>query len=318
MVDVAAAQQDLALLAEVAQDARVLTRVVFGLSLDPEPVLIRVATDRDVETTVRDGARRWIASLAGMTLVEYDLGHRLEPADIGVLEVADEPAADDLVAALVGIANMPELSNADTLGKVEFIVTTLTDRQGQMVSLVKRVTSGRFLLREGRMHRLVFRDRTFTSVEEDIVQFDDEYHFALAGSHLFIGNQFQFESLFDYIPKRLQLAQETVRGLATQLPVSNESLFVEYLSSDRRYFRKLESVRRRGLLGAVTFAELEEFCVAKRLGFTFAESVAGGRVLLVQPGPEWRRSLLALLDDDNLNSNLSGSDYEANSKRRRP
>ena len=301
----------------MGEDTPLNIGLVFGISLEPNLVLLRVPTEDAIEQRVRMGAIAWLCDLGRLDKHSYNVGHRLSETEMAVAAVDEIPLAETLMEALGGFAFLPELADTNEMAKVTFVVTLLWKADGKRCALVRRVTPGRFLLKRKGAWRAILSNGSFQTFDEEVVQLDDRHDLVLWDNSIFVVAQESFEALFGLGQIKHEHVAGVLQALCERLPVSDPDAFVALMASDRRYFRKLESIRSRNLLDGRTVEHIEAFVLSQELGIVFIDHPDKGRVIRVDTSPQFRQALMALLDDDNLSSGFSGFDYEANSKRQR-
>lgn len=287
--------------------------VAFMVGVGNEALVWRISLADDVTARFLAGTRKYATTLQNSAPIPYQVGNTPGPAEIPFVD--DDATVQATIDLVTPIRLLEEFDVGSLpLSHVDGVVTRIEAEDGRALTLFRRVTSGRFLLKRSGVYRLVYRSGVFNQIDEDVVQLDDRHDCAHWDGYTLISRVDGFERLFGFDVLKEVRAEETLSILAGALPVSNSEAFVRELGSDRRYYGKLESIRRRQIHDRVQMEQLEEFCVARGIALGFEDSDLGKRVIVFETGPEWRSIYLGVMDDDHLFSELTQTQYRATSK----
>lgn len=265
-----------------------------------------------IDTDLRDGMRRPLVRvarrLAQAEQMPFDMGFEPRPDQVSVIPVSDI-AAHALLSSVLDIDAVPDLGESEDLPPNPVMYALVVDSKGVRATFLRK--SGQFQLAKRR--RLVgLLDRAqMKAYTGAVYTFDGQVDAVLFGDHLVVVNPAPFKDLFsDAAAIQAQFDQD-VKTLNAQLPIANLKAFEDVCSKNPRMMTKLSRAMKRPYFPKLTLADLEDLIQRKGLDPGLVDPKGN----LVFDGDIQRRwTILKMLDDDYLESKMTSSDYEVNSK----
>lgn len=292
------------------------TVVILGGGHPSRRDVAKMTLESEVANEIFQGAADWLRSLADTDLIRYEVGNfYVAESDSAYLRLEDLGDSASLLTQITDIHRVPSYSNDSELLHSASFLAVVVQSTGQQLVLFKHLTPTFILNRSGMRHRFLHQNGRFSRLDEVVVQFNDKYDCVAASDHLFIVNRSGFEKIFGFGELKVEHARGVLRDLVDILPFSDPDLFIDACLRDQRLHKKVESMMRRDVYRSVSLDEIEKVAIARKLPVAFETDASGCRIIMFDGSRASRRAILALLDDDHVQSVLTGNPYEATSKR---
>ena len=292
--------------------------LAFGVTNGDAVVLRRAGLSDEVARQILEHAISWIRLLRDSELVPYEVGYTPVGTEVIFVETASNPNHETLLNSLNPITSVPLFAEEEGfLESVSITALGLVDKSGRQATLLRHVTRSFVLSRSSKKVRLFFNKGVFDEIREEVIQIDSTYDCVSWNDYIFIGSKSskdRFEELFDYGHLKIAHTQATLCQMAQNLPLADPALFVDTLTKDRRYQKKVASAFSRGIFRDAPLERIKHVIASRNLPLELTMDEHGQYVLVFDPSPAGRRALLALLDDDHVESELTDRKYEATSK----
>jgi hypothetical protein len=302
-----------------------LRRIQQELAADP-PVNVILASrpygqDEDSLQRLNIGAvlQRQFQGVARMSVsgeirvVEYEPGYKPDSGEIVWIDLADAPIVKGIVERIQNFQDLVIFENQDEfVDYLKYYALFARVAARRSVTLF-RATSEKLELGRGSKIGAILRGGQYDNVEEKVFLFDRNIDCWSDGKYMFVKNVSNFERIFGYYEELAKRAEETVTKVLERIPIANADAFKEACTSQRRFMTKLAMVAARPYFARITMNDLRHTIREHQLEIEIVKE-EGRDHLKFDPDPSRRWILLKLLDDDYLNSNMTDSKYEANSK----
>lgn len=167
------------------------------------------------------------------------------------------------------------------------------------------------VIRVGGWLRLIYHKGVLRAVQDDAFNFDEEADTIVVGTDALVLQRAYFEEIFDFVQDLYQpAAKKAVEHTKLTALLSDPMAFLEICERDSRKLRKLAAITERIDLTQLTWDRVVD--VATRWNVP-VELDSDHQKVNVTPGTAW--SILRLLDDDYLSSEVTGKLYEVEAKR---
>jgi hypothetical protein len=174
--------------------------------------------------------------------------------------------------------------------------------------MFKKFSSSNVILKAKGFMNALIQDGILNSVEEDLITFDQNIDCLLYEDNFLIFNKQNFEKVFDFFEKMYQIVQDNIADLATKGYIQETDQLFEHCKNDSRKIKRLKNILDSDLLDSIDKTKFNAINEKFELGLEFDEE---GNIK-VDKEKTWQ--ILALLNDDYLNSDLTMTNYEAQGK----
>lgn len=174
--------------------------------------------------------------------------------------------------------------------------------------LFKKFNSSKITLKAKGFMNALIQDGVLNSVEEDLITFDRNIDCILYEDKFLIFNKENFEKVFDFFEKMYEIVEANIINLATKGLIQETDKLFEHCKNDSRKIKKLKNILNSGLVDFIDKTKFNDINDKFELGLEFDSH---GNILMNEE-KTWQ--ILALLNDDYLNSDLTSLNYEAQGK----
>lgn len=174
--------------------------------------------------------------------------------------------------------------------------------------LFKKFNSSKITLKAKGFMNALIQDGVLNSVEEDLITFDRNVDCILYEDKFLIFNKENFEKVFDFFEKMYEIVEANIINLATKGLIQETDKLFEHCKNDSRKIKKLKNILNSGLVDSIDKTKFNDINDKFELGLEFDSH---GNILMNEE-KTWQ--ILALLNDDYLNSDLTSLNYEAQGK----
>lgn len=174
--------------------------------------------------------------------------------------------------------------------------------------LFKKFNSSKITLKAKGFMNALIQDGVLNSVEEDLITFDRNIDCILYEDKFLIFNKENFEKVFDFFEKMYEIVEANIINLATKGLIQETDKLFEHCKNDSRKIKKLKNILNSGLVDSIDKTKFNDINDKFELGLEFDSH---GNILMNEE-KTWQ--ILALLNDDYLNSDLTSLNYEAQGK----
>lgn len=154
--------------------------------------------------------------------------------------------------------------------------------------------------------------QVYDRLDRSAFLFDKNVDCVQAGHHLFIFNKYNFHVMFRVEELVRDVAMAALERIRKRIRISNFEEFVRDCQKPLSKLLKLRNIGQRPYLDQLTIDDLERTIRAKRLPIKVETTTDGERAIQYEPNDKW--TLIKLLDDDFLWSDMTKSEYDAHSK----
>lgn len=160
---------------------------------------------------------------------------------------------------------------------------------------------------------IAFSNGTYDKVENKLFLFDEQVDCFVWKEYMFVRNVHQFQRIFRYFEELRQKASETIDTVLKQVPVNNSDEFREACTGQLQMMAKLAGIADKDYLKTLSMQRIVAIIKEFELDIEVVK-IKGAKKLVFDNHPKKRWEILKLLDDDYLNSLMTESKYEVNSK----
>lgn len=155
----------------------------------------------------------------------------------------------------------------------------------------------------------------YDRVDIPMFLFDDHIDCFSRGSDMFILQKENFHSMFHFLEEVIKTAKQTLHRIQTSaIPIANFDEFAASCEKNKSKMRKLKNIARQPYLDQLTIEDIKKVIAANK-GRIKVQVVAEDGKEMLHYDPADPYGILKLLDDDYLQSIMSGGKYETAWKR---
>ena len=293
---------------------------ILSETADHEALAPSVVNAADsLHDAIARAAAEWLNAAADDELIPFEAGYN--PLDTQVLRLtaAEVPVLANTRSALEPPDRGVQFDiNQVTLSRLRGYSYSVQVLGPGWIHFFRRLTRSNLQLQRGKglAARLV-NDR-YELVPERGLRLDTDFDAVAIGDDLLVRNRPNFERLFDFAQMTIAHAEESAAAVVEHLSVKGVEEFVRVVSIDTRMHAKLRSASEKMSDPAFKAKVTDETIAAlvdKRNDVDLEVIVVDGTIELVfDPSAQRRWTLLKILDDDYLISELTDSRYQAPSK----
>jgi hypothetical protein len=265
-------------------------------------------TTEGLERELMRRTRERIASLNGDSILGYDAGYRPEPGEIAALRIAEIDGLEELRQLIVA-GDLPAFSGDDADRRRLLLYGVSLGRADDAIVCIQRF-SARQILKTDKVLYFLMQDAVYQAMTEDGFAFDLNFDLFLSGEYAFAVDHAVLHQTMGYLRDVQARAREHATALVQQLPLANAAAFIDACERDMRFARKVAGIVSRSGFARITVPELVRHATTHNIEL----QQENGRLVFSNATSE-RWVLLKLMDDDYLDSLLTGAKYEVNSKR---
>lgn len=248
-----------------------------------------------------------------LRLVEYTPGYKPDEGEISWIDLEDAPSVQQVCERISNFQNLVVFDGAEAfLDRLKYYALFARVGTRRAVTLF-RATSAKLELGRGRKVGAILRRGQYDTIEETIFLFDRSIDCWTDGRYMFIQNISNFERVFRYFEQLQARAEETVARVMERIPIANGDAFRQACTTQARFMTKIAVVAQKPYFDRITMNDVRRAIREHQLDIEIVRE-NGRDCLRFDPDPTRRWILLKLLDDDYLNSVMTNSRYEANSK----
>jgi hypothetical protein len=249
-----------------------------------------------------------------VSLRSYDAIAKLDSHEIEHVDLRQHEAVRSQLAGLLDISGLPTFAESDDLVAALRFYVVVVQPDSDVPLLFFRLCSPKMELRQSPKLALFFSKDQYDKFDESLLVFDRGIDCVCCGDDMFIFNKGRFESIFQFFEMVKEAASETLETIKTTIPIHNFSELEEACLNHLQMLKKLKNIAAQPYLNRITMSDIKKAIEEMDLPLK-VERHNGKEKLVFDSSDKW--AILRLLDDDYLQSIMTGEKYEVNSKRTR-
>ncbi len=247
-----------------------------------------------------------------LVLKDYNAQAKLDSHEV---ESMDLSAHDSIKSQLAGLANVASLDvfaeDATFVTNLRFYVVVLQPLQGVPVLFFRTYTPKKELNRSS-LFAIISRQGTYDRFTDSLFLFDQHFDCMVRGDVLFIFNKDKFQKIFRFYEMLIADAKQTLQVIQQRVPIDDFAAFEAACEGHLQKLSKLKNIASNPYLRRITMADLKKVIQKYNLSI---ETIGKGKDERIKFDASDKWAILRLLDDDYLESVMTGNSYEVNSKR---
>jgi len=275
-------------------------------------ITVGLATEfRTIVRTALDSWRKESES-GDRVLQGFDPGAKLDGFEIEHLDLSDHQLIKRQVNVLANGLDLKVFADEEHfVSGLRFYVIMLKPQQGQPVYLFRTYTPKRELSRST-LFGVVLQEGQYDRYKDHLFLFDHRIDSVCSDERMFIVNKGNFQKIFQFYELLIGTAKATLKAIQTHIPILNFAEFAAACEGHLVKLAKLKNIASKPYLKRVTIGDIRKVIGRYKLPIKLVGKGAKQKILF-ESSDKW--AILRLLDDDYLESVMTGANYEVNSKR---
>ena len=242
----------------------------------------------------------------------YDAIAKLDGHEVEHVDLNDHAEVKDQIKGLASLGSLSAFSeNHDVVNSLRFYVIVLEPDDGVPIYCF-RSCSPKMELGQSSKIALFFSGNQFDTFTESLFVFDRGIDCICRGDDLFVFNKGRFENIFQFFEMVKQAASETLETIRDSIPIHNFDELEAACLNHLQMLKKLKNIAAQPYLSRIRIADIRKAIAEMGLDLTVEKHDRKMKIVF-DPKDKW--AILRLLDDDYLQSVMTGEKYEVNSKR---
>lgn len=247
-----------------------------------------------------------------LVLKTYEAGSKPDKHEIEYLELTDNEPIRDQIAPLSSLASLPISAAEDAfVDGLRFYVIILQCKSIRPIYFY-RLYSQKQELHRSKIIAALFTQGHFDRVREPMFLFDRYVDCISSDDMMFIISPDKFQKIFRYFEVLEKDADKILKMIKKKIPIANFDEFEEACKGHLQKLSKLKNIASKPYLAAVTMSDIKKVIKQFRLDISLTK-IHGQEMLVFDQSNKWE--ILRLLDDDYLDSSMTGQNYEVTGKR---
>jgi hypothetical protein len=248
-----------------------------------------------------------------LALRQHDAGSKPDSHEVEYLSLADHDSVETQVNSLASLAQIPVFKIDDEfIAGLRFYAIIFQCGNNAPLYFCRIYTPKKELSRS-RLFAALFGDGTFDRVKDPLFLFDHNVDCVSYNGMMYIFNKHNFEKIFRFFELVMQTAARTLATIKCHVPIANFEDLEKACTGHLQMQAKLKNIAGKPYLKKMKMADIKKVLKHfQTLGLKTAMK-NGKEMLVFDPKDKW--ALLRLLDDDYLDSLLTGEKYEVTGKR---
>jgi Kiwa protein KwaB-like len=301
-------------------DGCTVTVCLGSLSKDEEePRIEQLQLTKELNGEFADAARKVMHRYSGLNgkselaLRQHDAGSKPDSHEVEYLDLADHDSVAKQVDSLASLAQIPVFKIDDKfIAGLRFYAIVFQCGSNAPLYFFRIYTPKRELSRS-RLFAALFGEGTFDRVKAPLFLFDHNVDCLSHNGTMYIFNKHNFEKIFRFFELVTKTAAQTLATIKIHVPVANFDELEKACTGHLQMQAKLKNIAGKPYLKKMKIADIKKLLNHfPALGLKTVKK-NGKEMLVFDPKDKW--ALLRLLDDDYLDSVLTGQKYEVTGKR---
>jgi hypothetical protein len=284
------------------------------------PAFQRVNITESVADHFRETADSWLDKYRkdhqqnDLVLKAYDAPTKPDKHELECIALNKHDGIAQQITSLQDLSGLELFAAAEEfVNSLRFytVVVTPKGKGSAPISFFRFYTPKKELGRS-KLFGIFMKKGQYDAFSEGLFLFDSRFDCFSLDDTLFICNKDGFQKIFRFYELLLKTAKETLKTIETHVPIENFGEFSQACEGHLQKVAKLKNIASKPYIDKLTIKDLKKVIAKYNLPIKTIGKGASEK-LLFEPSDKW--AILRLLDDDYLESVMTGESYEVNSKR---
>jgi hypothetical protein len=248
-----------------------------------------------------------------LNLRPYDAGSKPEGHEVEFLDLDEHESVEKQVDSLASPGQIPvfKVDEAFVSG-LRFYAIIFQCTNGKPLYFFRNYTPKKELSRSS-LFAAMFDEGTFDRIKEPVFLFDHGIDCVSRDGAMYVFSKHNFEKIFQFFELIAITAAQTLATIKTHVPIANFHELETACAGHLQMQAKLKNIAGKPYLKKMKMSDIKKVLQHfPSLGLKTIQK-NGKEMLVFDPKDKW--ALLRLLDDDYLDSVLTGEKYEVTGKR---
>ncbi len=247
-----------------------------------------------------------------LLLHAYDPQTKLERHEVEYLDLSEHDSIKKQITAFSDISSIEPFGGDDEFTEnLRFYVLMVRPPQGEPVFFLRSYTPKKELNRSA-LFAIVLKRGQYDRFTDRLFLFDQYIDCVVRGDFLFIFNKDKFQKIFRFYEMLIASANATMQIIQKRIPIDDFPAFQAACEGHLQKLAKLKNIASKPYLQHITMTDIKK--VIQKYNLPIAtEGTGASEKVKFDASDKW--AILRLLDDDYLESVMTGNTYEVNSKR---
>jgi hypothetical protein len=284
-----------------------------------EPKIEQLQITRELTEEFANAARQTVKryselkSKDDLVLQQYDAGSKPDAHEVEYLDLTDHETIETQVKSLSSLADIPVFKIDDQfIAGLRFYAIVFQCQKNPPLYFFRSYTPKKELSRS-HLFAALFDEGTFDRIKDPLFLFDDKVDCLSHDRAMFLFNKHNFEKIFRFFELVMKTAAQTLATIKAHVPIANFDELERACSGHLQMQAKLKNIAGKPYLKRMKIVDIKKVLQAFPSLAVKTTKKDGKEMLLFDPKDKW--ALLRLLDDDYLDSVLTGQKYEVTGKR---
>lgn len=282
------------------------------------PDIQRVQISKKVAGEFRDIVKKTLtrrkkdSDKGNLVLHDYDAQAGLQSHEVEYIDLSAHSSIGNQIAGLANIGGLDVFKeDADFVKHLRFYVMVLRPKKGKPVLFFRTYTSKKELSRSA-WFAIVLKQGQYDRLTDNLFLFDQHVDCIARGDNLFIFKKDNFQKIFRFYEMLEAAAEQTLEVIQERIPIDDFPAFEESCKGHLQKLAKVKNIASKPYLQEVTMADLKK--VIRKYDLPI-QTVGKGKNERIKYDASDKWAILRLLDDDYLESVMTGNSYEVRGKR---
>lgn len=284
-----------------------------------EPRIEQLQLTKDLTEEFANAARKAVRRYSGLkgknelALRQHDAGSKPDSHEVEYLDLGDHDSVAKQVDSLASLAQIPVFNIDDTfISGLRFYAIVFQCGNSPPLHFFRIYTPKKELSRSP-LFAALFGEGTFDRVKDPLFLFDHNVDCVSYQGTMYVFNKHNFEKIFRFFELVRKTAAQTLATIKANVPIDNFDELEKACTGHLHMQAKLKNIAGKPYLNKMKIADIKK--LLKHFPALGLKTVTrnGKEMLVFDPKDKW--ALLRLLDDDYLDSVLTGEKYEVTGKR---
>lgn len=282
------------------------------------PEFQRVTVSKDIAQEFKgiltNVLSRWRRDLekGDLVLHLYKPTSKLDSHEIEYIKLDEHDSIREQIESLSDLAQLNVFKEEeDFVTNLRFYAVALTPKNGDAAYFF-RSYSPKMELSRSRRFAIMMRNGQYDRCEENLFLFDRAVDCMVYDGYLFILGKDKFQKIFQFYEMLIKTAKSTLKTIKAHIPIDDFEAFEQACEGHLQKIAKLKNIAGKPYLKDLTLGDIKK--AIKKYNLPIKTTGTGpNEKLHFDASDKW--AILKLLDDDYLESVMTGNQYEVNSKR---
>lgn len=248
-----------------------------------------------------------------LELHAYDRNAGSHQHEIQYLETRNFPEILDQLAPVENLPNLPVFSEDKSFMRgIKHYIAVLQFSSGKKVQFFRQYVPTAEMTKSSLFH-VFMANGQYDILNQKTLKFDYYIDCFIYDGVVFIIDDRKFLSIFNLFETLVADARTVLEQVKLHVPIQGFDKFSESCLKDTRKCAKLKSVMDRNYLAGISFEKIKETIQSHHIQVQIGVDANGQECLIYDPLKKW--TILKLLHDDYVVSQITGNHYEALAKR---